>query len=71
MYKICQSEQSAKRQKELEQGLLQLMLRHNYEDISVSDLCEHMNIPEILLPLFFQQGRCPLRPDRPYPCAVF
>lgn len=45
MYKICQSEQSAKRQKELEQGLLQLMLKHNYEDISVSDLCEHMNIP--------------------------
>lgn len=45
MYKICQSEQSTKRQRELEQGLLQLMLKHNYEDISVSDLCDHMQIP--------------------------
>lgn len=45
MYKICQTEQSTRRQRELEQGLLQLMLRKNYEDISVSDLCEHMQIP--------------------------
>ena len=45
MYKNCQTEQSALRQRELEQGLLQLMLRRNYEDISVSDLCEQMNIP--------------------------
>ena len=45
MYKICQTEQSTRRQRELEKGLLQLMLRRNYEDISVSDLCEHMQIP--------------------------
>lgn len=45
MYKNCQTEQSALRQRELEQGLLQLMLHRNYEDISVSDLCEQMNIP--------------------------
>jgi AcrR family transcriptional regulator len=45
LYKICQSEQSAKRQKELEQGLLQLMLKRRYEDISVSDLCDYMKIP--------------------------
>ena len=45
MYKICQSEQSTRRQRELEQGLLQMMLHKNYEDISVSDLCEHMGIP--------------------------
>ena len=45
MYKICQTEQSTRRQRELEQGLLQLLLRKNYEDISVSDLCEHMQIP--------------------------
>lgn len=45
MYKICQSEQSAKRQRELEHGLLQLMLKRRYEDISVSDLCDHLNIP--------------------------
>ena len=45
MYKICQTEQSTRRQRELEQGLLQLMLHKNYEDISVSDLCDHMQIP--------------------------
>jgi AcrR family transcriptional regulator len=45
MYKICQTEQSSQRQRELEKGLLQLMLRKNYEDISVSDLCEYMQIP--------------------------
>lgn len=45
MYKICQNEQSAKRQRELEKGLLMLMLKRNYEDISVSDLCEYMQIP--------------------------
>ena len=45
MYKICQTEQSTRRQRELEKGLLQLMLRRKYEDISVSDLCEQMQIP--------------------------
>lgn len=45
MYKICQTEQSTRRQRELEKGLLRLMLRKKYEDISVSDLCEHMQIP--------------------------
>ena len=45
MYKICQTEQSFKRQRELENGLLQLMLRKNYEDISIRDLCEYMQIP--------------------------
>lgn len=45
MYKNCQTEQASKRQRELEAGLLQLMLRKNYEDITVSDLCEYMQIP--------------------------
>lgn len=45
MYKICQTEQSFRRQRELEKGLLQMMLRKKYEDISVSDLCESMQIP--------------------------
>ena len=45
MYKICRTEQSSKRQQALEQGLLDLMLRRRFEDISISDLCAHMNIP--------------------------
>ena len=45
MYKLCKTEQSAERQRQLEKGLLRLMLTRRYEDISVSDLCEYMNIP--------------------------
>ena len=45
MYKICQTEQSLKRQRILENGLLELMGKRRYEDISVSDLCEYMQIP--------------------------
>lgn len=45
MYKICQTEQSIRRQRELEQGLLRIMHKRNYEDISVKDLCDEMQIP--------------------------
>lgn len=45
MYKRCVSEQSARRQRELEAGLLEAMLTCPYENISVSDLCADMNIP--------------------------
>lgn len=45
MYKICKTEQSAARQKAIEQGLLQAMLSRDYEDISISDLCDHLQIP--------------------------
>lgn len=45
MYKMCKTEQSALRQRELEDGLLKAMSVHHYDDISVSDLCEQMNIP--------------------------
>ena len=45
MYKLCRTEQSAKRQRELELGLQKLMLSRRYEDISVSDLCDRMQVP--------------------------
>lgn len=45
MYKQCRTEQSAARQKELEQGLLQVMLRRQYDEISVSDLCQEIGVP--------------------------
>lgn len=45
MYKLCKTEQSARRQRQLEQGLLEMMLQHRYEDISVSDLCDYMQVP--------------------------
>lgn len=45
MYKICKTEQSATRQRELEEGLLAAMSVRHYEEISVSDLCNHCGIP--------------------------
>ena len=45
MYKMCKTEQSAARQRELEQGLLHAMATRHYEEISVSDLCEQIGIP--------------------------
>ena len=45
MYKLCKTEQSAQRQRQLEEGLLNAMLNQRYEDISVSDLCDQLGVP--------------------------
>ena len=45
MYKLCKTEQSAARQRQLEEGLLQAMQSQHYETISVSDLCDRLQIP--------------------------
>lgn len=45
MYKQCKTEHSATRQREMENGLLQLMMTQRYEDITVSDLCDFLQIP--------------------------
>ena len=45
MYKLCKTEQSARRQRQLEEGLLKAMEQHQYEDISICELCEHMGVP--------------------------
>lgn len=45
MYKLCKTEQSAARQRELELGLLRVMENQRFEDISVSDLCGELQIP--------------------------
>lgn len=45
MYKICQTEQSSRRQRAIENGLLALMCKKRYEDFSISDLCAYLDIP--------------------------
>lgn len=45
MYKLCKTEQSAARQRQLEQGLLTAMQTIRYEDINVSELCQRLGIP--------------------------
>ncbi len=45
MYKLCKTEQSANRQRSLEQGLLQAMQIKHFDEISVSDLCAQLDVP--------------------------
>lgn len=45
MYKQCQTESSAQRQRELERGLLRVMLKKQYDEITVSDLCQEIDVP--------------------------
>ena len=45
MYKICKSEVSAARQREIERRLLELMGTKRYEDITVTELSDSMNMP--------------------------
>ncbi len=45
MYKLCKTEQSAKRQKEIEVSLLELMEKKPYSDITITELCEKLDMP--------------------------
>lgn len=45
MYKICHTEESSRRQRELEAGLLDAMQTQSYEKITLTDLCRQLKIP--------------------------
>ena len=45
MYKLCKTEESSKRQREIEEILVKLMLEKHYDEISVSEICDAANIP--------------------------
>ena len=45
MYKICHTEESSRRQRELEQGLLNRMSCQPYEKITLTELCREMQLP--------------------------
>lgn len=45
MYKICHTEESSRRQRELEQGLLAAMAAQPYKKITLTDLCLQLEIP--------------------------
>lgn len=44
MAKICITEKTALRQRWIENGLLELMLERRFEDITVTDLCQHLEL---------------------------
>lgn len=45
VYKLCKTEQSAARQRQLELGLLEIMQTVPYGQISITDLCNRLQIP--------------------------
>lgn len=54
MYKLCKTEESAKRQREIELKLLSLMKTRKYEDITVSELCDTNSIPRKAFYRYFE-----------------
>ena len=44
MYKLCVTEKSAINQALLEEAFLRLALRHNYDDITISDICREAGL---------------------------
>ena len=45
MYKLCKTVKSAKRQREIAQAMVTLMASTPYDDITVTALCEHLDMP--------------------------
>lgn len=45
MYKTCLTEESSRRQRQLERGLLAAMARQPYEKITLTALCRELDIP--------------------------
>ena len=45
MYKLCKTEESSKRQREIEQVLLDIMREKRYDEITVSEICERSGVP--------------------------
>jgi AcrR family transcriptional regulator len=45
MYKLCKTEQSANRQREIENCLFDLLRTKSFDDISITEICEKMLMP--------------------------
>lgn len=45
MYRNCQTEATVQRQREMEQGFLKLLCKYSYDDITVSQLCQSLDVP--------------------------
>lgn len=54
MYKLCKTEQSAKRQKEIEKALFKLLETRRFDELSVTELCEYSGIPRKAFYRYFE-----------------
>ena len=45
MYKLCKTEQSVKRQRKIENCLFEILKEKKYEEITITELCDRMEMP--------------------------
>ena len=45
MYKLCKTEQSANRQREIEKCFLDILRHKHYEEITITEICQKINLP--------------------------
>ena len=53
MYRSCKTESAARRQRALESGFMELLCKRQYDDITVSQLCQHLQIPRRVFYRYF------------------
>ena len=53
MYKLCKTERSAKRQRLIERALLELMTEYPFDEISITQLCEKLDMPRKAFDRYF------------------
>lgn len=53
MYRSCKTENAANRQRQLEKGFMELLCKRRYDDITVSQLCQHLQIPRRVFYRYF------------------
>jgi len=61
MYKLCKTEASTKRQRSIEDALLCLMGSKRYEEITVSEICNSINLPRKAFYRYFESKDGALR----------
>lgn len=57
MYKICQTEQSSRRQEQIKDTFLSMLAFQNYEEITISALCAEARIPRKTFYRYFDSKR--------------
>ena len=45
MYKLCKTEQSARRQREIEHCVFEIMKEKHFDEITITEICERMTMP--------------------------
>ena len=61
MYKLCKTEKTAKRQRTIEHKMLELMKQKPYESITVTELCESLDMPRKAFYRYFDSKESTLK----------